>query len=145
MTITHQLLASIMPHWRRFPDVKDNEHIIFKIQNELKICLYKDHSLHRKGMSCLLNELSEGNLKYIPTDVLRNKMCPILTYIELQNEFYKNESLKEENSGIEKIFEKCYLQSLVSLNFLIGMKDEHPVNHFFLNMFLSLKLVLRGK
>ena len=83
MTITQQLHEKVMTYLREEPNVKENFKLIYNLILDLEKTTYKEHFLQKKGIITLLIMLSKQNLKFIPTDVLRNHLSNLTLYINL--------------------------------------------------------------
>ena len=121
MTITQQLHEKVMIHLREKPNVKENFKLIYNLISDLEKITYKDHFLQKNGIITLLFMLSKQNLKYIPTDILRNHLSNLTLYISLLETFEEENFVKDEE--ISKIFQNSYYKILISLNYFLDLKD----------------------
>jgi hypothetical protein len=121
MNITEKFNVNVMEHLRTIPDINMNFRLIDTSIIDMHTYVYADyHYLQQKGILYLLKKLRDGNLKYVPTDVLRNHLGNLNLYLDLLSQFKYKEI---ENTGdINLIFQNTYYQTLVSLNYLIDMK-----------------------
>jgi hypothetical protein len=122
LNITQKLQQNVMPHLIEEPDIEYNFLLVDSSIYKLNNIKFKDHFLQKNGVITLLKMLKNENLKYIPTDILRNHFSNMNLYIDLLEKFDEDNFLNHGTLNI--IFQDCYYELLVSLNKLIDIKDD---------------------
>ena len=124
ITITEQLHKKVMVHLRETPNIKENFKLIDGlIENLICLDISKNYKLHIHGLILLLDILKENNLKYIPTDVLRNNLINLNLFI-----FLVLKIEKEDSEQLQSLFENTYVKTLENINYFNDLKDKRVKN-----------------
>jgi len=115
--ITKKLNIGVRKDWIEEPNLNMNIELVDNIIKQIEKTISTYHRLQRNGIILLLKKLKKGNLKYIPGNILRNKLSPVSLYTQLIDSY-------EKEKDIQDIFGDTYMKSLIILNEFIDLKDE---------------------
>jgi len=103
-------------------DIEENLQSYNDSIKSLRQITFSDFKSQSNGVLRLLTMIHDYNmLENIPTEIFKNTLTPLYTYVDMINEFEKNNL---HYVIIQDLFEDTYMRTLENLNYYLSFKHK---------------------